>query len=246
MKAIEITGLEHIYKGAAQPALNGLDLQIPKGSFFGLLGPNGAGKTTAISIISGLIEPSSGSLTFAGKSWKDNPMSIKQTIGLVPQEIALYEALTATENLNFFASMLGLEKSILKSRVDELFEKFGLNEHQGKPISSYSGGMKRRVNLMVALLHTPEILILDEPTVGVDVHSRNLINSYLKELNEAGMTMIYTSHQLEETEKLCDRMAIIDHGKLIAEGQTSELLSKVEGSNLNDLFIHLTGTQTRD
>lgn len=246
MNAIEIAGLEHTYKGAAQPALNELDLQIPKGSFFGLLGPNGAGKTTAISIISGLIKPSSGSVSVLGKSWHSNQIDIKKSIGLVPQEIALYEALTATENLQFFSSMLGLTKGQLNSRVDELFEKFGLNEHRGKPISSYSGGMKRRVNLMVALLHTPEILILDEPTVGVDVHSRNLINSYLKELNEAGMTMLYTSHQLEETEKLCDRMAIIDHGKLIAEGLTSDLLAKVEGSNLNDLFIHLTGTETRD
>lgn len=243
---ISISGLIHSYKGVAIPAVDGLDLEIPDGSFFGLLGPNGAGKTTTISIIAGLIKPSTGSVVVDGKSWNADSRSIKRSIGLVPQEIALYDSLTATENLQFFGKTYGLSGSDLRSKIDELLESFGLKEHRKKMISEFSGGMKRRVNLMVALLHDPKILILDEPTVGIDVHSRHTINTYLKELNEGGMTMIYTSHQLEETEKICDQLAIMDHGKLIAQGNTSELLTQVEGHTLNDLFIHLTGNQLRD
>ena len=243
---ISISGLIHSYKGVATPAVDGLDLEIPTGSFFGLLGPNGAGKTTTISIIAGLIKPKAGTLLVDGKSWKANSKSIKRSIGLVPQEIALYDSLTAAENLQFFGKNYGIAGSDLTPKIDELLENFGLTDHRKKLISEYSGGMKRRVNLMVALLHDPKILILDEPTVGIDVHSRHMINTYLKELNGRGMTMIYTSHQLEETEKICDKLAIMDHGKLIAQGQTSELLSQIEGHALNDLFIHLTGNQLRD
>jgi ABC-2 type transport system ATP-binding protein len=243
---ISISGLIHSYKGVATPALDGLNLEIPSGSFFGLLGPNGAGKTTTISIIAGLIKPKAGTLLIDGKSWNTDSKSIKRSIGLVPQEIALYDSLTAAENLQFFGNNYGLNGSDLDSEIDELLENFGLQEHRKKLISEFSGGMKRRVNLMVALLNNPKVLILDEPTVGIDVHSRHMINTYLKKLNAGGMTMIYTSHQLEETEKLCDRLAIMDHGKLIAEGETQDLISKTEGHTLNDLFIHLTGNKLRD
>lgn len=246
MAAVSISGLKHSYKGALSPAVDCLDLEIPEGSFFGLLGPNGAGKTTTISIISGLINPESGSVKVLGNDWTSNGKLIKESIGLVPQEIALYESLTAIENLSFLGTQYGLGGSSLNAKVSELMESFGLVEHQAKPLKAFSGGMKRRVNLMVALLHDPKILILDEPTVGIDVHSRHMINTYLKELNNGGMTMIYTSHQLEETEKVCDQLAIMDHGKLIAHGTTSEMLAKVEGHTLNDLFIHLTGNQLRD
>ncbi len=246
MAAVSISGLKHRYKGALNPAVDGLDMEIPEGSFFGLLGPNGAGKTTTISIISGLIQPNAGFVKVLGNDWAKSAKSIKQSIGLVPQEIALYESLTAIENLHFFGTQYGLDGSRLNIKITELMESFGLQEHQTKPLITFSGGMKRRVNLMVALLHDPKILILDEPTVGIDVHSRHMINTYLKELNNGGMTMIYTSHQLEETEKLCDQLAIMDHGKLIAHGTTSEMLAKVEGHTLNDLFIHLTGNQLRD
>ncbi|MBL4587209.1 MAG: ABC transporter ATP-binding protein, partial [Flavobacteriales bacterium] len=206
--------MKHLYKGTDRPAVDGIELHIPKGSFYGLLGPNGAGKTTTISIISGILKPTSGAVSILGKDWKDDSTEIKNSIGLVPQEIALYDTMTASENLKFFGTMLGLNGKTISKKTEELMQTFGLSEHRGKLLQNYSGGMKRRVNLMVALLHSPEILILDEPTVGIDVHSRHMINTYLKELNENGMTIIYTSHQLDETEKLCDRVCIIDHGKV--------------------------------
>lgn len=244
METISIANLAHQYKGAPEPALNGLDLIVPKGAFYGLLGPNGAGKTTTISIICGILKPSSGSVSILGKTWSSDALSIKNSIGLVPQEIALYDTMTAAENLAFFGQMLGLKRKAILKRADELMEAFGLASHRKKQLQNYSGGMKRRVNLMVALLHEPEILILDEPTVGIDVHSRHMINTYLKELNAKGMTIVYTSHQLDETEQLCDQVCIIDNGKLLMEGKTSELLS--DGRSLHQHFIELTGKQLRD
>lgn len=244
MDAISIKGLLHEYKGAPSPAVDHLDLSIPKGAFYGLLGPNGAGKTTTISIISGILKPKSGSVEVLGNAWNSESKSIKKSIGLVPQEIALYDTMTATENLNFFGKMLGLSSSSIKEKTNSLMKEFGLEEHKGKLLQNYSGGMKRRVNLMVALMHDPEILILDEPTVGIDVHSRHMINTYLQELNKNGMTILYTSHQLDETEKLCDQVCIIDHGKLLVEGKTAELTS--DGRSLHHHFIELTGKQLRD
>ncbi len=244
MDAISITDLVHHYNGVAQPAVNHLNLSIPKGAFYGLLGPNGAGKTTTISIICGILKPTSGNVSILGKDWKTDATAIKKSIGFVPQEIALYDTMTATENLNFFGQMLGLDRKAITKKADELMEAFGLAEHRTKQLENYSGGMKRRVNLMVALLHNPEILILDEPTVGIDVHSRHMINTYLKELNTNGMTIVYTSHQLDETEKLCDQVCIIDNGKLLIEGSTSELIS--DGNSLHHHFIELTGKQLRD
>lgn len=244
MDAISITALVHQYSGAAEPAVNGLGLKIPKGAFYGLLGPNGAGKTTTISVISGILKPSSGNVSILGKDWKTDATAIKNSIGLVPQEIALYDSMTASENLSFFGQMLGLNREKIQRKTDELMKTFGLSEHRGKQLQNYSGGMKRRVNLMVALLHEPEILILDEPTVGIDVHSRHMINTYLKELNANGMTIVYTSHQLDETEKLCDQVCIIDNGKLLIEGSTAELIS--DGYSLHHHFIELTGKQLRD
>ena len=244
MDAISISDLVHQYSGVAEPAVNHLELHIPKGAFYGLLGPNGAGKTTTISIICGILKPNSGTISILGKNWKTDATAIKKSIGFVPQEIALYDTMTATENLKFFGQMLGLERKTITKKADELMEAFGLSEHRAKQLQNYSGGMKRRVNLMVALLHNPEILILDEPTVGIDVHSRHMINTYLKELNANGMTIVYTSHQLDETEKLCDQVCIIDHGKLLIEGSTAELIS--DGNSLHHHFIELTGKQLRD
>ena len=244
MDAISIKGLLHQYKGVVQPAVNHLDLTISKGAFYGLLGPNGAGKTTTISIISGILKPNSGSVQILGKDWKSDAKSIKQSIGLVPQEIALYDTMTAVENLKFFGTMLGLDSKSIATKTDELMNEFGLSEHKNKLLQNYSGGMKRRVNLMVALMHDPEILILDEPTVGIDVHSRHMINTYLKGLNQNGMTIVYTSHQLDETEKLCDQVCIIDNGQLLVEGKTADLVS--DGHSLHHHFIELTGKQLRD
>jgi len=244
LDAISISALVHQYSGAAEPAVNGLNLNIPKGAFYGLLGPNGAGKTTTISIICGIVNPASGSVSILGRDWKKDATAIKNSIGLVPQEIALYDTMTANENLNFFGQMSGLNGKTIAKKADELMEEFGLSEHKSKQLQHFSGGMKRRVNLMVALLHDPEILILDEPTVGIDVHSRHMINTYLKALNERGMTIVYTSHQLDETEQLCDEVCIIDHGKLLIEGKTAELVS--DGRSLHHHFIELTGKQLRD
>lgn len=240
MNAISIVGLEHQYSGNDRPAVAGLDLKVPAGSFFGLLGPNGAGKTTIISILCGSIRPDSGTVKLLGHEWRNASKEIRRKIGLVPQELALYQELNARENLLFFGRMQGMDSSSIAHRVDALIEQFGLGEHRKKPIGTFSGGMKRRVNLMVALLHNPQILVLDEPTVGVDVHSRALINAHLKQLNENGTTMIYTSHQLEETQKLCSRLAFVDHGRLIAEGDTEDLLKDIEGKDLNSLFLELT------
>ena len=232
------------YSGATEPAVNHLDLHIPKRAFYGLLGPNGAGKTTIISMISGILRPTSGSIEILGKNWKSNSVFIKQSIGLVPQEIALYDTMTASENLQFFGAILGLDSKTIRFKTEILMDEFGLSEHKDKLIQNYSGGMKRRVNLMIALLHSPEILILDEPTVGIDVHSRHMINTYLQELNANGMTIVYTSHQLDETEKLCNEVCIIDRGKLLIEGKTTDLLS--DGQSLHHHFIELTGKQMRD
>jgi len=246
LSAISINGIAYTYHGNDKPALFDLHLEIPKGAFFGLLGPNGAGKTTAISIISGSIHPNSGTINILGKNWKDDAAFIRNSIGLVPQDIALYDSLTAPENLIFFGKMMGLNAKECNEKIELLLERFGLEEHSKKLVSKFSGGMKRRVNLMVALLHDPEILILDEPTVGVDVHSRHLINEYLKDLNKGGMTMVYTSHQLEETEKMCDEIAIIDNGSMLASGTTKELLESVNATDLNSLFLELTGAEIRD
>ena len=244
MDAIAISGLVHRYSGASEPAVDHLDLRIPKGAFYGLLGPNGAGKNTTISIICGILKPNDGNVSILGRTWNNDAVGIKHSIGWVPQEIALYDTMTASENLNFFGQMLGLENRAIKQKTDELMEAFGLSEHRNKQLQNYSGGMKRRVNLMVALIHGPEILILDEPTVGIDVHSRHMINTYLQELNRGGMTIVYTSHQLDETETLCDLVCIIDRGKLLIEGSTSALIS--DGRSLHHHFIELTGKQLRD
>lgn len=244
MDAISISGLVHHYNGANEAAVDHLNLMIKKGSFYGLLGPNGAGKTTTISILCGILKANSGSVSILGKDWKSNSKEVKKAIGLVPQEIALYDTMTASENLKFFGQMLGLNKKEISKKTDELMQAFGLAEHRGKLLQNYSGGMKRRVNLMVALLHDPEILILDEPTVGIDVHSRHMINTFLQELNAKGMTIVYTSHQLDETEKLCNEVCIIDRGKLLIEGKTTDLVS--DGQSLHHHFIELTGKQLRD
>lgn len=244
MDAISISGLVHHYNGANEPAIDHLNLSIKKGSFYGLLGPNGAGKTTTISILCGILKANSGNVSILGKDWKSNSKDIKKSIGLVPQEIALYDTMTASENLKFFGQMLGLNNNKIAKKTDELMQAFGLAEHRGKLLQNYSGGMKRRVNLMVALLHDPEILILDEPTVGIDVHSRHMINTFLQELNAKGMTIVYTSHQLDETEKLCNEVCIIDRGKLLIEGKTADLVS--DGQSLHHHFIELTGNQLRD
>jgi ABC-2 type transport system ATP-binding protein len=244
--AIEVQDLIKIYPNAAEPAVNNISFSVPTGSIFGLLGPNGAGKTTTLSILCGLISPSSGNAFVMGKSIRTEREAIKKIIGVVPQEIALYPTLTAFENLRYIGNMYGLKGAGLKSLILEKLDHFGLAASANKHVGTFSGGMKRRVNLIAGILHKPEILFLDEPTVGVDVQSRNVITEYLHTLNGQGCTIIYTSHLMEEAQNLCRDIAIIDNGKMITRGVPSLLIEENKTENLEALFLKLTGKKLRD
>jgi ABC-2 type transport system ATP-binding protein len=244
---IEIKKLSKTYKGTNEPAVDSISLDIFPNEIFGLLGPNGAGKTTTISILCGLFPPTKGSVLIDGLDIISNLDQIKQMIGVVPQDIALYATLTARENLTFFGNMYGLRGKELRNRIDGFLRDFGLEKFANRLVGRYSGGMKRRVNLIAGLLHHPKIVFLDEPTVGIDVQSRIMILNYLKDINKSGTTIIYTSHYMEEAERLCSRVAIMDQGKVISIGQPSALLaSNPEFKNLENVFIHLTGKDLRD
>jgi len=244
--AIEVNQLVKIYRGAGVPAVNNISFAIEKGFFFGLLGPNGAGKTTAISILCGLLKPTSGTIYIHGLSYKKNREEIKKMIGIVPQEIALYHTLTAFENLQYVGNMYGLKGVQLKQRIMECLTVFGLEQSKNKLIKTFSGGMKRRINLIAGILHHPQILFLDEPTVGIDVQSRSVISEHLQDMNKKGTTIIYTSHFMEEAQNLCSHIAIIDNGNIIANGEPANLISQHQSNNLENLFIKLTGRKLRD
>lgn len=221
---VEITHLTKVYRGARRPALDDLSLSIPQGAFFGLLGPNGAGKSTLISILCGLLAPTGGSVRTQGLEVRGQSQDIKKILGFVPQDLALYPTLTARENLNFFGRMQGLFGAHLKARIAACLQIAGLEEFADRRVDAYSGGLKRRLNLVIGLIHEPQLLILDEPTVGIDPQSRNFIHNGLRALHQAGMTIVYTTHYMEEAENLCDDLAIIDHGKILARGTVAELL----------------------
>jgi ABC-2 type transport system ATP-binding protein len=244
---IQIQSLSKKYKDADAFSLNDLTLTINEGQIFGLLGPNGAGKTTLISMLCGLIKPTSGSFTINNLMYAENALEIKKLIGVVPQEYALYPTLTAKENLLYFGSMYGLKGKELKNKVNESLDFLGLLKFADKRVETFSGGMKRRVNLIAGILHNPKVLFLDEPTVGVDVQSKNAIIDYLKQLNNSGTTIIYTSHHLSEAEDFCTDIAIIDRGKIYAQGTPKDLISSTPNArNLEDVFISLTGKELRD
>jgi ABC-2 type transport system ATP-binding protein len=244
---IQITSLSKKYKDADDFSLNNLTLSINEGQIFGLLGPNGAGKTTLISMLCGLIKPTSGSFTISNLMYAENAFEIKKIIGVVPQEYALYPTLTARENLLYFGSMYGLKSKQLKDKVTESLDFLGLLKFADKRVETFSGGMKRRVNLIAGILHNPKVLFLDEPTVGVDVQSKNSIIEYLKQLNDKGTTIIYTSHHLSEAQDFCTDIAIIDRGKIYAQGTPASLISDTQKArNLEDVFISLTGKELRD
>lgn len=244
---IEIQDLSKKFKNASEPAVNGISLSINRNEVFGLLGPNGAGKTTTISILCGLFPASGGKVMIDGKDLQTELAAVKNMIGIVPQDIALYPTLTARENLAFYGSMYGLHGKDLKDRIENWLAKLGLTDAANRRVSTYSGGMKRRVNLIAGILHKPALLFLDEPTVGVDVHSRNVIIEHLKEINKAGTTIIYTSHHMEEAENLCTRVSIIDHGRILTEGTPDELIKANAGStNLENVFLNLTNRKLRD
>ena len=208
-------------------ALDEVSLDIVPGEFFGLLGPNGAGKSTFMSLISGLRRPDAGSLSVDGNGVEGGAKDHRQVLGLVPQHIALYSELSAEKNLSIFGELYGLRGRDLKARVDHLLDAVQLTERRKDLVKTFSGGMQRRLNLAAALLHEPKLLLCDEPTVGVDPHSRNAIFEFLKELNRKGLTVIYSTHYMEEATRLCSRIAIIDHGKILALGTIDELLSKL-------------------
>ena len=208
-------------------AVDGVSFDIQEGEVFSLLGPNGAGKTTTISMLSCLLEPTSGDAIVGGHSIAQEALEVKNIIGVVPQEIALYEELSARENLTFWGQMYGLGGGALKTRVTEVLEQIGLADRAKDKIKTYSGGMKRRVNIGVGLLHKPHLLYMDEPTVGIDPQSRRSILDSVKDLNKAGMTVLYTTHYMEEAEELSHRVGIIDQGKMIAIGTQKELTQLV-------------------
>lgn len=244
---IEIENLTKTFKHATEPAVNGISFSINRNEIFGLLGPNGAGKTTTISILCGLFPATGGKVMIDGKNLHTELALVKNMIGIVPQDIALYPTLTARENLAFYGSMYGLYGKDLKDKIEGWLKKLGLTDASNRRVSTYSGGMKRRVNLIAGVLHSPAILFLDEPTVGVDVHSRNVIIEHLKEVNAGGTTIIYTSHHMEEAENFCTRVSIIDHGKILTEGTPAELISRNAGStNLENVFLNLTNRKLRD
>ena len=244
---VDIQHVSKKYKDAPRAAVNDLSLTINKGDVFGLLGPNGAGKTTFISMLCGLFPASSGEIYINGQTHKTHSKECKQVIGVVPQEIALYPKLTAWENLMFLGHMYGLSGSSLKEKVKENLRILGLEENMHQKVTSYSGGMKRRVNLIAGLLHNPQLLILDEPTVGVDVQSKQAIIEHLKKLNkENGMTILYTSHHLEEAEDFCSHIAIIDDGKLITQGATKQLIADNNCKSIEEVYLKITGVKFRD
>lgn len=218
-------------------AVKGVSFNIEEGEIFSLLGPNGAGKTTTISMLSTLYTPTSGEATIAGHSITKNPMDVRNAIGVVPQDLALYEDLTARENLIFWGQMYGLGGSALKNRVEEVLEQIGLVDKAKDRVKTYSGGMKRRVNIGVGLLHKPKLLFMDEPTVGIDPQSRRAILDTVKDLNKKGMTVLYTTHYMEEAEELSNRVGIIDHGELIAIGTQKELTKQV--GETETLVLHI-------
>lgn len=240
-------GLTKTYPGARTPALSDFNLSLESGEIVGLLGPNGAGKTTAISLMTGLSAPDSGNVHICGIDLFKHPRQARQWIGLVPQHIALYPNLTAVENLSYLGRMYGLSSRVLKARIDTCLEMVGLSNSARTRIGAYSGGMKRRANLAAALLHEPGMLFLDEPTVGIDPQSRNMILDRLLELSRSGTSMLYTTHYMEEAERICARVAIIDEGRILSQGTPVDLIQGRPGcKDLGAVFLHLTGKALRD
>jgi len=244
---VQIQHVQKHYKGASQPAVADLNLEIQKGAVFGLLGPNGAGKSTMVMMLCGLMKPDAGHIKIMGLDVTEEGSAIREKIGVAPQEIALFPTLTAYENLSYFGRMYGLKSAVIKESIDNYLHVFGLVDKAHKKVQTFSGGMKRRLNLIAALLHDPKLLILDEPTAGVDVQSRNMVINFLQQLKTKGVTIIYSSHFLEEAERICTDLAVIDEGKLITQGTPAKIMAEhTDCKNLEDLFIKLTGKNIRD
>jgi ABC-2 type transport system ATP-binding protein len=227
-------------------AVEDLSLKVAKGELFGLLGPNGAGKTTIINILCSLLKPTSGTTKIYGYDVQKETQKVKELIGVCIQETAIYPYLTGKENLELFGKLYGMNKKAIKERCNMLLTKMALTEDAKRVTAKYSGGMKRRLSLALALIHDPQIAFLDEPTVAMDPQSRHAVWDFIKEQKTKGKTIILTTHYMEEAEDLCDRVGIIDHGKLIALGIPKELIAKNSVKNLEEVFIELTGRNMRE
>lgn len=243
--AVSVENVSFQYPGQLKPCLQDISFQIEEKERFGLFGPNGAGKTTLLSIMTGLNKLQKGNITLLGNDIQNNT-SIKKLFGYVPQEFSFYEELTPTENLEFFGTLSGITGHTLKNRITELLEILGLDSSRKKRVKYFSGGMKRRINLAIGVIHNPGILFLDEPTVGVDIQTRHAIIEYLIELNENGTTLVYTSHLLKEAEELCNKVALIDEGRIIEHKPLNDLLREYGDQGLEGLFLQLTGKTYRD
>jgi ABC-2 type transport system ATP-binding protein len=244
--AVSIENLGFRYPGNDYVSFSGLNLQVAKGERFGLFGPNGAGKTTLMNLMTGVLKADNGSVKLLGNDVNRSDKTANRLFGFVPQDFSFYHELSPAENLEFFGAWAGLNKTQTAHRTDELLSILGLEDVRNKAVGKFSGGMKRRVNLAIGVIHSPEIIFLDEPTVGVDVHTRHAIMDYLQTLNDKGTTLIYTSHQLAEAEDLCKHIAFIDAGKIIAEGDIDTVLQEHRHETLEELFINLTGKALRD
>jgi ABC-2 type transport system ATP-binding protein len=244
--AIDVENMGFRYPGNPDVSFSNLNLKIAKGERFGLFGPNGAGKTTLISLMTGLIAADEGHIKLLGIDIDKHTHKANKLFGFVPQDFSFYQELSPVENLEFFGAWSGLDKKAIKTRTDELLTILGLNDVRDKQVEKFSGGMKRRVNLAIGVIHNPEVLFLDEPTVGVDVQTGHAIVNYLMELNKKGTTLIYTSHQLNEAEGLCEQVALIDDGKIIAQNSLDNLLKEYCKDSLEQLFLNLTGKEYRN
>ena len=244
--AIHITDLGFQYPRQEGVQFTHFNLEVKRGERFGLFGPNGAGKTTLMNLMTGLLKYTEGSVRLLDYEVRDHPKSVNRVFGFVPQDFSFYTELTPRENLSFYGAWYGMGKNEIRNRTGELLDTLGLTSSGDRKMKTFSGGMKRRINLAVGVMHRPEVLFLDEPTVGVDVQSRHSIIRFLKELNESGTTLIYTSHQLEEAAGLCNEIALIDNGRIIAHGELDNLLREHNHKGLEELFLELTGKRFRD
>jgi ABC-2 type transport system ATP-binding protein len=244
--AVSIQELGFTYPGQSNACFSNLNLEVAAGERFGLFGPNGAGKTTLMNCMTGLLNVQEGTICLFGQEVSSHRKEVRKLFGFIPQDLSYYQELSPVENFAFFGAWSGMDKKQIKAKTTELLEVLGLTDVRNKPVHKFSGGMKRRVNLAIGVLHNPRILFLDEPTVGVDVHTRHAIINYLKALNNNGTTLIYTSHQLSEAEDLCDRIALIDEGKILVHDDLTELLAQHKEDGLEGLFISLTGKKFRD
>ncbi|MBQ9200364.1 MAG: ABC transporter ATP-binding protein [Lachnospiraceae bacterium] len=245
LKTVDLTK-----KYDGRTVVDNLNIEIKKGEIFGLLGPNGAGKSTTMNMICNIVKPDYGTVEFMGKDFRKNKKELSKRLGYIPQNLAIHGSLKAWENVELFTSLYGIKGEELKDRIDESLEYVGLSERRNDYAKNFSGGMKRRLNIACAIGHHPDLLIFDEPTVGIDPQSRNFILEKIKESNKNGATVIYTSHYMEEVEAICSRIAIMDNGRVIASGTSEELkklvVDDVESITLEEVFLTITGKKLRD